>query len=146
MMMMMMMEVKDPYILSDLLELQVEQWMPVTSSKLCCRWCRKQRWSFAGIFNNFFPLKTVKTTFSLTQDVDVLPEMLAEVEVDHNLSNLIEALEEENDVSRVSANLSDMGITDDEEERVSQGSFWYISYQLILTLLCRGGSQERSWR
>ena len=66
----------------------------------------------------------MKTTlFSLTQDVDVLPEMLAEVEVDHNLSNLIEALEEENDVSRVSANLSDMGITDDEEERVSQGSF-----------------------
>ena len=49
--------------------------------------------------------------------------MLAEVEVDHNLSNLIEALEEENDVSRVSANLSDMGITDDEEERVSQCSF-----------------------
>ena len=66
----------------------------------------------------------MKTTlFSLTQDVDVLSEMLAEVEVDHNLSNLIEALEEENDVSRVSANLEDMGITDDEEKRVSQGSF-----------------------
>ena len=63
----------------------------------------------------------MKTTFSLTQDADLLPEMLAEV--DHNLSDLIEALEEENDVSRVSANLEDMGITDDEEKRVSQGSF-----------------------
>ena len=81
----------------------------------------------------------MKTTFSLTQDVDVLPEMLAEVEVDHNLSNLIEALEEENDVSRVSANLEDMGITDDEEKRVSQGSFKKISYRLILNMLCRGG-------
>ena len=58
-----------------------------------------------------------------TQDADVLPELSAEVEVDHNLSALIEALEEENDVSRVSANLEDMGITDDEEKRVSQGSF-----------------------
>ena len=58
-----------------------------------------------------------------TQDADVLPELAAEVEVDHNLSALIEALEEENDVSRVSANLEDMGITDDEEKRVSQGSF-----------------------
>ena len=57
------------------------------------------------------------------QDAEVLPEMSAEVEVDHNLSDLIEALEEENDVSRVSANLEDMGITDDEEKRVSQGSF-----------------------
>ena len=65
----------------------------------------------------------MKTTFLLTQDADVLPEMSAEVEVDHNLSDLIEALEEENDVSRVSANLEDMGITDDEEKRVSQGSF-----------------------
>ena len=58
-----------------------------------------------------------------TQDADVLPELSAEVEVDHNLSDLIGALEEENDVSRVSANLEDMGITDDEEKRISQGSF-----------------------
>ena len=49
------------------------------------------------------------------QDAEVLP--------DHNLSDLIEALEEENDVSRVSANLGDMGITNEEEERASQGSF-----------------------
>ena len=41
---------------------------------------------------------------------------------DHNLSDLIEALEEENDVSGVSSNLEDMGITDDEEKRISQGS------------------------
>ena len=65
----------------------------------------------------------MKTTFLLTQDADLFPEMSAEVEVDHNLSDLIGALEEENDVSRVSANLEDMGITDDEEKRVSQGSF-----------------------
>ena len=57
------------------------------------------------------------------QDAEVLPEMSAEVEVDHNLSYLIEALEEENDVSRMSANLEDMGITNEEEERASQGSF-----------------------
>ena len=81
-----------------------------------------------------------------TQDADVLPELSAEVEVDHNLSALIEALEEENDVSRVSANLEDMGITNEEEERASQGSFWKISYQSMLNMLCRGGSQERNWR
>ena len=72
------------------------------------------------------------------QDAEVLP--------DHNLSDLIEALEEENDVSRVSANLEDMGITNEEEERASQGSFWKISYQSMLNMLCRGGSQERNWR
>ena len=81
-----------------------------------------------------------------TQDADVQPELSAEVEVDHNLSALIEALEEENDVSRVSANLEDMGITNEEEERASQGSFWKISYQSMLNMLCRGGSQERNWR
>ena len=70
----------------------------------------------------------MKTTFLLTQDADLFPEMSAEVEVDHNLSDLIGALEEENDVSRVSANLEDMGITDDEEKRISQGSFEKISY------------------
>ena len=86
----------------------------------------------------------MKTTFSLTQDVDVLPEMLAEVEVDHNLSNLIEALEEENDVSRVSANIEDMGNTNEEEERASQGSFCKISYQSMMNMLCRGGSKERN--
>ena len=84
---------------------------------------KKTKMKLCRYFQQPFPLKTMKTTFLLTQDADALPEMSAEVEVDHNLSDLIEALEEENDVSRVSANLEDMGITDDEEKRVSQGSF-----------------------
>ena len=83
----------------------------------------KTKMKLCRYFQQLFPLKTMKTTFLLTQDADLFPEMSAEVEVDHNLSDLIGALEEENDVSRVSANLEDMGITDDEEKRISQGSF-----------------------
>ena len=83
----------------------------------------KTKMKLCRYFQQLFPLKTMKTTFLLTQVADLFPEMSAEVEVDHNLSDLIGALEEENDVSRVSANLEDMGITDDEEKRISQGSF-----------------------
>ena len=47
-------------------------------------------------------------------------------------------------MSRMSANLEDMGITNEGEERASQGSFCKISYQSMMNMLCRGGSKERN--